>query len=226
MKNNLRLGFIAVFINVVCCSTILAQKRDASTITYVEQSNNANVKTHQRIALKLNPLLLVRGDIPVYYEMSLSNRLSVELGVGLTAIDYLTSRNYNLDPDQDLDYKIELGFSVRGGLRYYTSDYSYEPHGFYFGVTYRLQNFKSELTKINNFDNLSENIEAVNNDARFEIGFVNTFEEGVFIEPYIGIGFRSRDYDKIIIDEFVYSINRTNDIVPYFSIGAKIGFSL
>jgi hypothetical protein len=40
-------------------------------------------------ALKINPLLFLRGEVPVYYERALSSRLSAEFGVGLTFRNYV-----------------------------------------------------------------------------------------------------------------------------------------
>ena len=39
--------------------------------------------------LKINPLLFLRGEIPLYYERALSHRLSAEIAVGVTFRNYL-----------------------------------------------------------------------------------------------------------------------------------------
>ena len=39
--------------------------------------------------IKLNPLIFFRGEIPIYYERSITPRLGIEVGVGVTLRNYL-----------------------------------------------------------------------------------------------------------------------------------------
>lgn len=223
-----KLLIVSMFVCCLYSGALVAQNREVSQIEYSTESQKQETKSNSRNAIKLNPLLFLRGDIPIYFEKNITDKIFIEIGAGVTFRDYLTSTNYNLDDDHDLEYDVKLGYSYRIGLRYYAADFSYEPYGFYFGLSYQSQNYRSVLTSLNDLEDLNNDIKTHNKDFRLEIGYVTTFEESVFLEPYIGLGIRSRKFDEITIDSNnsnVYEIEKTNDIVPFLSAGVKIGFS-
>ncbi|MBK7268447.1 MAG: hypothetical protein IPI07_02635 [Flavobacteriales bacterium] len=71
-------------------------------------------------AIKINPLLFFRGEIPIHYERALTPRLSVELGLGFTWRDYL---NLNFGGGDADDYGGGTDIIARPtyhvGLRWY-----------------------------------------------------------------------------------------------------------
>ncbi len=183
-----------------------------------KQDSTIMGKLHNTYAIKLNPLLYFRGDVPLYLEVGITRQFTVETGVGFTHTDYLSAVS---EMFKGFDYGIsnihsELGYSARLGFRYYASNYGFEPEGMYFAIEGRRQVYNATLTDIN------KSLKRINNDFRVTIGYVNYFENNVFIEPYLGFGIRARGIDVVTGD----TVTRIDDSVPLLSLGFKLGILL
>jgi hypothetical protein len=212
-----QLLYIILLIGVYTAS--YAQNRQVIQMELEEEGSVK--KKHSRMAMKINPLLFFRGDIPVYLESTLTDKISFEVGVGITLTDYifeLSRSNY-----EELDLDSRTGYSYRLGFRYYASDYSFEPVGVYFALEHRHQTYNSTLVECGDIKNISKDLSRKNNDFRLTIGYMNVFEENVFFEPYAGFGLRNRSYNEITCTDTDYSIENENDMVPYLSLGFKVG---
>jgi len=194
-----------------------------------EQGSVAKTK-HGSLSIKMNPLIFFRGDIPLYLEKSFSSKFAIEAGVGLTHTDYLAVASDEIEgfDYKDSDINAELGFSGRVGLRYYASNYGFEPEGVYFAIEYRYQRYNSVLNSLMTIENLDQKLKRTNSDFKLTLGYVNYFDENVYIEPYVGFGIRARSIDRFSGDEVLNTVSITSesDIVPFLSLGFKIGISI
>jgi hypothetical protein len=218
---------------VIGSGSIIAQNRNVIQLEVVDDNTDKESTTksdHGSLSIKMNPLIFFRGDIPLYFEKSFSSKFAIEIGAGLTHTDYLAVASDEIEgfSYKDSEIKAELGFSGRVGFRYYASNYGFEPEGIYFAIEYRYQHYNSVLNSVGTIDNLNEKLQRTNSDFRLTLGYVNYFDENVYIEPYAGFGIRARSIDRFITDETTNTINigSESDIVPFLSLGFKIGISL
>jgi len=213
--------------------TAIAQNRNVIQLEVVDDNTEKGSTTksnHGSLSIKMNPLIFFRGDIPLYIEKSFSSKFAIEAGIGLTHTDYLAVASdeiegFNYD---DSEIKAELGFSGRVGMRYYASNYGFEPEGVYFAIEYRYQHYNSILSSVGTIENLDKNLQRTNSDFKLTLGYVNYFDENVYIEPYVGFGIRARSIDRFVGDEILNTVTiaSENDIVPFLSFGFKIGISI
>ena len=210
------------FLLIIAASNLTAQNPSSVQMENTEESGSNY--SESRNMIKLNPLLFFRGDVPVYYEKSLTDKIALEAGVGFTLIDYF---NYSYLID-GYDYKEndKLGYSVLLGLRYYASDYSYMQEGFYFGFNVRYQSYKSDFISIEDIAYKGSNNSA-NLDVRLHIGYLYMWEENFFIEPYLAFGLRNKSFQEITFDDAsqLYSTSSQTIQNPIFSLGFKFGIA-
>ncbi len=186
-------------------------------------------------ALKANPLLFLRGEVPIYYERALSARLSAELGVGLTYRNYINLTVAGDHPDAD-DFgagtKIKTHPSFHVGFRYYLVD-DLEPQGSYLHIEFAYLRYGKEITEKDSTGQLSERInldERTYNDFRLYYGYqMLSGSSNWLFDFYGGVALRNRS--MIIVNEdlniaegkWSYEIERINDAVPAFFLGVKVG---
>ncbi|MBK0404223.1 DUF3575 domain-containing protein [Adhaeribacter sp. BT258] len=206
---------------------------EGSPATYFTTKKVAE-KTPLRTSIKMNPLLLLQGDIPVYIEQKVAKKLTIELGLGMTYDNVITDA---LDPDhysESTQKENLMGYSIAAGLRYYPSSTYETMEGYYFAPEIRYRQYKSIANQY-----LEETIDVKQGrdltDFKLGFGYVDFIEDRIFIDMYTGIGMRNRKYHNMVRDgETVYNGTTTvetyevwneNKMVPLFSLGAKIGFA-
>ncbi len=225
------LTLVTLFIGLI---SLVGKNRNVVQVEVVEADDkNQKSEWFQNTSIKLNPLLFFRGDIPLYFETGMSKNFALETGVGITLTDYVSVAS---DLFQGFDYesagfdlKNEIGYSARLGVRYYASDFGFESEGFYFGMTFRHQNYNSVVTSNIPGFSFNEELKRTNNDFSLMFGYVNYFDNNAYIEPYVGLGIRGRAIDKIVtatntltglpeVEKFT-----DNESVPLLTIGFKLG---
>lgn len=214
---------------ITLIDNVIAQNR---TVVEVEVENNDGSSRKNKLGvknlIKINPILFLRGDIPIYYERALSGKFSAEVGFGMTIRDYISSvTTLGGEVYQDgIDIKPNLGYSINLGARYYPSNYVYQPEGVFLGLDYRFQKYNATAENTNIIFTKTA-ITEQNNDVRLLLGYIKYFEENVFIEWYSGFGVRHKVYDSISLqDNGVFksaSVSSKNFLLPYLSLGFKIG---
>jgi hypothetical protein len=188
--------------------------------------------------IKVNPLLFLRGEVPVYYERALSSRLSAELGMGITLRNYvnLTFAGDHADADDfGAGTKILNSPSAHLGFRYYLTD-DLEPQGNYLQVEFAYLRYGKEITvkdSTGQFTGLTNLDERIFNDVRLYYGYQKLSSTSNWLfDFYAGIAMRSRH--MIIVNEKIdttvpfprpvtYEIEEIDDLVPAFFLGVKIG---
>ena len=185
-------------------------------------------------ALKLNPLLFLRGEIPLYYERALSNRLSAQLGVGMTWRNYI---NFNLDADEVDDFgqgtKIIAKLSYHIGARYYFSD-DLEPQGTYMELEFAHLDFFKDISRKDSTGQFTGepplHDKRTYDDLRLLFGHQSlSATSNWLVDFYGGIGLRSRRMDIVVetldlsAGQFMYSSKVVDDIVPVIFLGFRVG---
>ncbi len=185
--------------------------------------------------VKINPLLFLRGEVPVYYERALSSRLSAELGMGITLRNYvnLTFAGDHADADDfGAGTKILTSPSAHLGFRYYLTD-DLEPQGNYLQVEFAYLRYGkkiSEKDSTGQFNGITNLDERIFNDVRLYYGYQKLSSTSNWLfDFYAGVALRSRH--MIIVNEdlntstrkVTYDIEEIDDLVPAFFLGVKIG---
>lgn len=183
--------------------------------------------------VKLNPLLLLRGEVPIFYERALTYKLSVEVGLGVTFRDYLRL-SFGGDDVDDFGTGIEVVSrpTYHLGVRYYLGQ-DLEPQGGYLQLQFshldyikdvRVQSIDGEFTN----DKLRDR--RVYNDLRLLAGYqMLSGNSNWMFDLYGGLGMRSRAMDKVrenydtVTRLYSYEVVKQNDIAPAFFLGVKVG---
>lgn len=184
-------------------------------------------------AIKLNPLLFFRGEIPLLYERALSHRLSVELGVGFTWRNYLNLSVGNNDAD---DYGAGTNIIAKPtyhlGVRWYHTD-DIEPQGWYTQLGFAHIEYIKDI-KVKNpdgsFSTEKNRDERIYNDIRLLSGYqLLSASSNWLFDVYGGVALRNRSLQivseslDLVTDQWTYTVEEKNDIVPAFFLGVKVG---
>lgn len=185
--------------------------------------------------VKANPLLFLRGEVPIYYERALSSRLSAELGVGLTYRNYvnLTFAGDHADADDfGAGTKIISSPSAHVGFRYYLTD-DLEPQGNYLQVEFAYLRYGKEISEKDStgqFNGLTNLDERTFNDFRLYYGYQKLSGSSNWLfDFYGGVALRKR-HMKIVNEDlniaegqWTYNVEEIDDVVPAFFLGVKVG---
>lgn len=185
--------------------------------------------------LKVNPLLFLRGEIPIYYERALSSRLSGELGVGITYRNYINLTLAGDYPDAD-DFGAGTDIipspSYHVGLRYYLTD-DIEPQGSYLQLEMAHLRYTKDIgvkDSTGQFNGETNRDERIYNDVRFYYGFQKLSSTSNWLfDYYVGIALRNRFLTVVNEDlniaegKWTYTVDTVDDVVPAFFLGVKVG---
>jgi hypothetical protein len=203
-------------------------KGNVTTVTYSKIEYNKKVEDNKIFNLvKLNPLLIFVGDIPIYYERRISDHVGVEAGIGMTLTDYYFSSISDELIDNTTNTK--MGYSFAAGLHLYTSKHYKGMEELYFSPEIRIRKYMTELYQYSGID-ISPAIEQnrIITDFQIKLGFISYWSDNVSAEYYCGIGIRNRNINKALVtstgNALIIEMQHTQDVVPCISAGVKIGF--
>jgi site-specific DNA-adenine methylase len=174
---------------------------------------NLPFTNEQKHLIKLNPLLIINGDIPVYYERRLKENWAVEGSAGITLKDYLHDLFY-FDPNMPSDVnvvperKFKPGYSFSFSPRFYPSGIFEESEIFYFAPELRYRKYRSQALKGESFnssfqeDFVDEYRQLI--DIKLSFGYITYLDDHVFIEWYGGIGIRAKRQRQAVVLEDSY----------------------
>lgn len=182
-------------------------------------------------AIKIDPFQVLRGELMVFYERRISNRMSVEIGAGITRRNWSYAL-FDKDAD-DLRRNITVltGPSVRLGARYYFNN-SPELNGAYLMPQLAFRVFDKQFAEIDSTGELNGTAYI---DHR-EIGEINlTFgyqrlnlRSNFFYDIYAGMGYavrRGRMVNRVAHpNETQYRTQPLNDDGWTPVIGLKLGW--
>jgi hypothetical protein len=218
---------------------VLETKKDTSSGIIVKTNLPKPKKKKQyHEVLKLNPLLIVSGEIPVYLESRLNKGLSLELGIGVTTNDpsyYLLNVPNNQNAIDLYDSsRSTLGFTFKSDIRYYVDrDF---PEGLFFGAGINFKQYNSKF----NYTNVSAgqgqpaiqsfSLKRQYTDFLLMVGDQEDLGSDFYGEVYGGVGLRLKNVEnaqqvKDSSGVLVYApVGKTTNSA-LLSLGLKIGFA-
>ncbi|MDT8410952.1 MAG: hypothetical protein RQ875_00700 [Vicingaceae bacterium] len=202
-------------------------------------------------ALKINPLLILNGEIPVFYERAISDRFSVEFAIGLTFVDYMgnnTNAFFSSNEDDErinagnnVTEKINKNVSFKSGLRYYLDDLILEDY--YFAIEFASRTFSRELiidedqfgpTGYNLGYSVKKEFDEIqiHKEMKLIIGNqTHSYSGNFFIDYYIGVGIdmfikeeARENYSASNGNIRSYVLKKEDGVKPRFYFGFKMGF--
>lgn len=227
------LAFAAVLLG---CAVVSAQSgRKTGVVLYKDRlSQQWDTVKCVRNVLKINPLLFLRGEVPLYYERALSPRLSAELAVGITYRNYLSLSFAGDDADDfgaGTDILAKPSFHI--GARYYLVD-DIEPQGTYLQAEFAYLDYAKHIAKKDStgqFNGEQLLDERIYNDIRLYFGYQRLSATNNWLfDIYCGAGFRARDramvHEQLNVAEsrWDYDIEESRDNVVAFFLGVKVGY--
>ncbi len=184
--------------------------------------------------LKLNPLLFLRGEAPLYYERALSPRISAEIAMGVTFRNYMSGElTGDVADDFSAGTHIVAKPSFHAGFRYYISD-DLEPQGVYFQGGFAYLDHSKDISVKDTSGHFTDQVlrdQRVFNDVRLYLGYqrLSSTSNWVF-DAYCGAGFRNRSMTHVserldLTDRtWSYTTTKTHDNVLALFLGIKIGY--
>jgi len=188
--------------------------------------------------IKINPLLFFRGEIPIYFEHAISQRVSMEIGAGVTYRNYLHLTFAGDDADDfGAGTKIIPKPAFHLGARYYFKD-ELEPDGAYLQIEFAYLDYAKDISlkkdTTGEFTGKTLHDERVYNDVRLYYGYqlLNSSSNWLF-DVYGGVALRSRHLEVVHENQKVdaltgvltydYTLDKSTDLVPAFFLGIKVG---
>lgn len=186
--------------------------------------------------LKLNPLLFLRGEAPLYYERALSPRISAEVALGVTFRNYIGGDLAGEEADDfSAGTHIIAKPSYHIGFRYYFAD-DLEPQGMYLQGGFAYLDHSKDITlkdSLGHYTDQTLRDERIFNDVRLYFGYQRLSATSNWLfDAYCGIGYRNRSLTKVherlnLQDNtWTYTTEDKHDNVPAFFLGIKIGYGL
>lgn len=179
------------------------------------------------LMLKINPMQLVRGALPVYLEYRISNHFSVEVAAGITYLDpfYETAVNdgYFLFNKRA---KFRNGFLGAAQFRYFPSRREQAPAGFYTGPQLAARNYQMHWLTNTGFI-VEKELEKRNMyDLRWVAGWQNpNTRDQWFFDMYGALGVRYIRETRVAEIPGVV-LPKPERVVPSAEIGFKLGYCL
>jgi len=204
---------------------------DKITVTYSKvEYHRKEIDREVYNLIKVNPLLIFNGDIPIYYEHRLSDNVSVEAGIGITHLDYIYE-GFRFDENLenfDAGRIAKLGYSLRAGLKFYPSNYTHALDEFYIGPEIRFKHYNTEISIQGSTNKIYPEYRTIV-DFKISGGYIYYITDRVMFDFYGGIGLRSKRESRAQIDTsgpititIPPSLQRST--LPALALGIKVGF--
>lgn len=184
--------------------------------------------------LKINPLVFLRGEVPLFYERALSPRISAELGAGITTRNYLGGGfTGDLADDFSAGTRILPRLAAHLGFRWYLTD-DIEPQGAYIQGGFAYLDHSKDIFLKDSTGHLTDNSlrdRRVYNDIRLYAGYQRLSATSNWLfDAYCGAGLRNRAITQVHerLDlagrEWSYSVEERHNNVAAFFLGVKVGY--
>jgi len=214
---------------------------DYASVTYTKKGDEGATVTYSKVeyhrkvsdvgiyhALKMAPLLILNGEIPVYYERRIGDHLSIELGLGITHQDYLyqgLQEEFYSDEDRETQY----GYSMALGLKFFPSKYTMAIDEMYFGPDIRYKNYNTTLIGCEGLTvgPVEETRQVI--DYKLTGGFIYWVADRVMFDLYAGLGMRTKNVVEAYCEQIgpvtVNVLQSTSkETGPVVTVGFKFGF--
>jgi hypothetical protein len=208
---------------------IFDQTKAKDDYDYFEKKKSSNPQNIVKIA----PLEALDGTFPIFFERVLSNKFSVEVGLGVTT----TTESFSIiraeltgSTEYENFYKGNTGSFFRIGAKYYASKSDDAPEGPYVGLEFQVKKFKFDAYKLDasGYAIYSAPYQATtvtNTDLiRIVFGYQSLTRSDFAWDYYIGLAWRKHTFNGMYRDDNSKPIiGEIASYKPVFVIGAKIG---
>jgi hypothetical protein len=183
-------------------------------------------------AIKIDPGLLLRGELSAFYEWRLSRHFSAEGSFGVTFIDFLYETFENdarFLPDGEEANRVQFhtGIAVRLQPRYYPSRYESAIEGFYIAPTFCYRTWNMEYFVNNGLVAFPHDVKRTWTEFRLQIGEQDCDPYSVvFTEWYLNFGIQMRNDDFVVGRGITAEVQNESYSRVVFGAGIKIGFVL
>lgn len=186
--------------------------------------------------VSINPLGILIGDYPLYYERMFGNTFSVELGLGFTYENYMGNLTQDISgTNSDYTRNFKLGSTYSISPKVYLNDDDFE--GSYLCVVYRHRMYNAEVVKYQEQD-IDPAIKEYNklNSFTFNYGYVYHLGKGFLLDYYIGIGVRTQTVSQAKVEytqsnvypynyTYTYKTEKSKTTLPTGMWGIKLSYS-
>lgn len=178
--------------------------------------------------LKFGVLDALSGNFSFYYERKVHEDFTIELGLGVTLSDYITSLvNEDLDVFNP-NYIPRIGNAFSIGGKYFPSG---AVDDFYFGLDFKHKTYKNDRTF--NFNDLTYQEERSINVMRLSFGYNYFIDKKILLDLFGGFGIGSikemttaevTTTDPVTFENVLtYVSTNQSRLVPRVHIGIKVG---
>lgn len=197
--------------------------------------------------IKFNPVAIIRGELPLYYERKLNPRSSLEIGIGPLINNFMgaafeefsdeSSEDDEIRIPQSDQYRASKGMMVRLSYRLYLDRRGYALSDHYFSPSFTYKSMKREVSVLNQYGEGSGTYRQDDRQAiEFSIvyGSQDLSKYDMFsIEWFAGIGVRKFTGDHLVYRNsnvpggISYEVISENDdlIQPILILGFKVGLA-
>jgi hypothetical protein len=212
---------------IVFSSCLYAQDDPKIIVHKSQKEKEKELNSSKKNTLRLSPLELFSGDLPIYYERVISKKLSIELGIGLTYIDFLgnlATTEYTPIPAGDRSAK--LGYSYFVGIQYYPSEVLKK---LYFSAQLKYRIFNWERLKYENSQTIQLESTKSYLMPRLNIGYIAHLSNIFTFEYFGGFGLASvkntvsGDIYNDDTNEFEYTMFEKDRLKLRIHFGFKMG---
>ncbi len=184
-------------------------------------------------AVKCNPVVLFRGEVPVYLERRLSRIFSLEAALGMTFEDFFKTSVVQGKPlfPKDPNVNYLSGFTGKLSFRYFPRGGALS--GLYISPEIDFKNYRKDVSGVylgSDARYASGKLRDQQNymDLKALVGFQKTDEisHDFYFDWYLGAGLRAGYEDNVVADEKnanVIKVNHSDVLSPLITLGVKIG---
>lgn len=161
-----------------------------------------------KAVLKIEPVQAINGHFPVYLEVFVSKKFTIELGIAATQLDFLYEADILEDPFDATqeNRRGKLGYGFSGSIRYYASDYSAAFDEWYLEAGIRSRQYYSKVRDCSDNSNRWLNESRFVNEFRLLLGYSLQIGDNLILDCYAGSGLRSQYLDRqVCIQDFTFS---------------------
>ena len=187
-----------------------------------------------RNSIKINPLLWLRGEVPIYYERAITHRVSLVLAVGITTRNTVgLGLSHEPVDAYSAGTKVIMKPAFHAGLRYYLTK-DMEAQGFYVQGEFVYLDHSKDITLKDARGRFTDRTlcdQSIYRDQRLYVGYQHLASTSNWLfDAYAGLGLRSRELyqvnEHMNLNDGVWSYTQTevNDQVIAYFLGVKVGY--
>ena len=203
------------------------------TVTYSKLNTGKGGISDKEVfhAIKIDPVLFIVGELPIFYEHRLGNKTSFEIGLGITMLDYINSgiiSEASISEYYD-SRNVKLGYTISGEFRFYPSNHTRALEDIYFGPHIKFKQYNTSLINCGSplEEALDEHITYLN--AQLKVGYIIYPSDRVFFDWYGGIGLKFTNNNGYTCSSSgntsTVVSNNFSSMKPALSLGTRLGFA-